>query len=243
MHHAYQGGGAQQGWHARGTFEADRVFLKRMHARRHVVTDPETAVLFFVPVMLSAMRGNLWEPQDYLAALVRRIRREYPFWNRSLGADHVFMTTQDLGGCWVSPELRRSIIVSHFGFTESLQVWMSSRRWRLAVGGKTERNGRAPMCDRWTGEPCFGPLHAQLARGCVDPMRDSLSESWKGPGRCGMGRASTEQKTLSCRLTSRYRMPSENEQELPRRQPWRSVVRHQTAIVPVKIEPPLATYC
>ena len=36
------------------------------------------------------------------------------------GADHIFFSTQDKGGCWVPAALRRSIVVSYFGYTQPM---------------------------------------------------------------------------------------------------------------------------
>eukprot|EP00966_Prymnesium_polylepis_P108934 2521094-Prymnesium_polylepis.1 len=79
------------------------------------------------------MKSSLWEPQRFLDGVVSHLRHHHPYWNRSAGRDHVFFTTQDLGGCWIAPSMRNSIIVSHFGFTESvpfcslpgLEPWLS----------------------------------------------------------------------------------------------------------------------
>ena len=82
------------GFDARGVFEAERVFLERLHRRGDVISDPEEAALFVVPLLLTQKAGNLWPPQAYLASVVESLRLRYPFWNRSAGSDHVFFTTQ-----------------------------------------------------------------------------------------------------------------------------------------------------
>ena len=49
--------------------------------------DPRTcagqAALFFVPVMVMQMAGNLWHPYQFLTETVHLLRHNYPYWNRS----------------------------------------------------------------------------------------------------------------------------------------------------------------
>ena len=87
--------------------------------------------------MLSQRIGNLHDPQHYVRQVVSHIRHSFPFFNRTRGADHVFWSTQDLGGCVLPTEIRSSIVVSHFGFTRSLADWMSTRLWVAALDAAT----------------------------------------------------------------------------------------------------------
>ena len=45
----------------------------------------------------------------------RWLQQAWPFWNRTGGQDHVWAVTHDEASCWVPGELRRSIILSHWG--------------------------------------------------------------------------------------------------------------------------------
>ena len=214
LHHLFQGSANNDrtagatGWVGRGVFEAARVFLERLHRRGGLVSNPEAASLFLVPVQLTQKSGNLWEPQHYLASVVDLISTRYPFWNRTNGADHVFFTTQDLGGCWIHPSMRNAIIISHFGFLESLPFWMSTRRWRAAlanrsapdaplyrVRGRPTSHGHPAsntLLSKSRGTPeareaCDGPLFVQAARGCRDPFLDHtrsvFASQWQGSHR------------------------------------------------------------
>ena len=121
----------------RGVFYANRVFLSQLLARKDaVVSDPEAAVLFLVPVMLVQVRGNLWKPYTFLDRVVRHLRLAHPWWNRSNGADHVFFTTQDRGGCWVPSSMAQSIVDSYFGFTEAEAFFGHERRLPAARDGR-----------------------------------------------------------------------------------------------------------
>ena len=99
----------------------------------------------------------------------------------------MFFSTQDLGGCWISPAIRHSIIISHFGFVESLPFWMSKKRWKAALAGKALAN--APLLRRQSSgerkggrvwQRCSGPLYRQSESGCWDPLQDALAGSWQG---------------------------------------------------------------
>mmetsp|Transcript_53277 Transcript_53277/g.147184 ORF Transcript_53277/g.147184 Transcript_53277/m.147184 type:complete len:386 (-) Transcript_53277:60-1217(-) len=101
---------------------------------------PESAALFFIPVMLMQMRDSLWEAKRFLPAVIHHISSRYPFWNRSNGADHYIFTGQDMGGCWIPELLRNAHIVSHFGFTASIKLWVNQPKWMEA---RQERDQRA----------------------------------------------------------------------------------------------------
>eukprot|EP00966_Prymnesium_polylepis_P158670 3667641-Prymnesium_polylepis.2 len=49
------------------------------------------------------------------------------------------MACTDLGGCWRSPAMGQAIVISHFGFTESMPIWMSKKRWSKAVELRDDR--------------------------------------------------------------------------------------------------------
>ena len=100
------------------------------------MSDPSAAAIFFVPVMLVQVRGNLWEPYTFLERVVRHLQFAYPWWNRSNGADHVFFTTQDRGGCWTPNSMAKSIVISYFGFTEAEAFFGHERRLPTAREGR-----------------------------------------------------------------------------------------------------------
>ena len=43
----------------------------------------EQAALFFVPVMVMQMAGNLWHPYEFLTQTANHLKHNYPYWNRS----------------------------------------------------------------------------------------------------------------------------------------------------------------
>ncbi|XP_048533014.1 probable glucuronosyltransferase Os03g0107900 [Triticum urartu] len=93
---------------------------------------PEDADLFFVPVYVSCNFStangfpSLSHARGLLADAVALVRREMPYWNRSAGADHVFVASHDFGACFHPMEdvaiadgipefLKRSILLQTFG--------------------------------------------------------------------------------------------------------------------------------
>ncbi|KAJ4970749.1 hypothetical protein NE237_003848 [Protea cynaroides] len=96
--------------------------------------DPWEADFFFVPVYVSCNFSTengfpaIGHARSLLASAVRVISFEMPFWNRSGGADHVFVASHDYGACFHAVEelaiadgipefLKRSIILQTFGVT------------------------------------------------------------------------------------------------------------------------------
>ena len=67
---------------------------------------PEDADLFFVPVYVSCNFStpngfpSLSHARGLLAEAVDLVRARMPYWNRSAGADHVFVASHDFGACF-----------------------------------------------------------------------------------------------------------------------------------------------
>ena len=67
---------------------------------------PEEADLFFVPVYVSCNFStptglpSLAHARGMLAEAVDLVRAQMPYWNRSAGADHVFVASHDFGACF-----------------------------------------------------------------------------------------------------------------------------------------------
>ncbi|XVE93605.1 hypothetical protein REPUB_Repub01dG0208700 [Reevesia pubescens] len=83
-----------------GKYTSEVYFFKNIGESRFLTNDPQKAHLFFIPISCHKMRakGLSYENitntvQEYVESLMVR----YPFWNRSLGADHFFVTCHDIG--------------------------------------------------------------------------------------------------------------------------------------------------
>lgn len=90
-----------------GIYASEGQFIERMkRAGEYQTKDPSKAHMFFLPYSVQHMVENLYVPdshtmlpiatfiKDYVDSLARR----YPFWNRTQGADHFFVSCHD----WVS---------------------------------------------------------------------------------------------------------------------------------------------
>ncbi|EYU36147.1 hypothetical protein ABFS82_14G240200 [Erythranthe guttata] len=115
---------------------ASEVAIHRALLRSDVVRtlDPWLADFFFVPVYVScnfsAVNGfpAIGHARPLIAAAVDHVSTQLPFWNRSRGADHVFVASHDFGSCFHTLEdvaiadgvpefLRNSIVLQTFGVT------------------------------------------------------------------------------------------------------------------------------
>ncbi|KNA17443.1 hypothetical protein SOVF_079880 [Spinacia oleracea] len=94
--------------------------------------DPNEADFFFVPVYVSCNFSTvngfpaIGHARSLISSAVNLISSAYPFWNRSRGADHIFVASHDFGACFHTMEnvaiedgimegLRGSIILQTFG--------------------------------------------------------------------------------------------------------------------------------
>lgn len=94
--------------------------------------DPWEADFFFVPVYVSCNFSTIngfpaiGHARGLIASAIEVISTEFPFWNRSLGSDHIFVASHDYGACFHAMEdrakadgipefLEKSIILQTFG--------------------------------------------------------------------------------------------------------------------------------
>lgn len=94
--------------------------------------DPNQADFFFVPVYVSCNFSTvngfpaIGHARTLISSAVRLVSSNFPFWNRSRGADHVFVASHDFGACFhtmenvaiadgIMEDLRGSIILQTFG--------------------------------------------------------------------------------------------------------------------------------
>lgn len=113
---------------------ASEVAIHRALSNREDVRtfDPYEADFFFVPVYVSCNFSTvngfpaIGHARSLLSSAVQFISTNYPFWNRSQGADHVFVASHDFGACFHTLEdramedgvpefLKKSIILQTFG--------------------------------------------------------------------------------------------------------------------------------
>ncbi|KAL3849538.1 hypothetical protein ACJIZ3_011420 [Penstemon smallii] len=94
--------------------------------------DPWEADFFFLPVYVSCNFSKvngfpaIGHARSLISSAIEHISYQLPFWNRSLGSDHVFVASHDFGSCFHTMEdvaiadgvpefLKNSIILQTFG--------------------------------------------------------------------------------------------------------------------------------
>jgi hypothetical protein len=91
---------------ARHLFAAEVAVHRALLAYAGRAARPEDADLFFVPVYVSCNFStpngfpSLSHARGMLAEAVDTVRAQMPYWNRSAGADHVFVASHDFGACF-----------------------------------------------------------------------------------------------------------------------------------------------
>ncbi|KAI3462145.1 hypothetical protein Pfo_018808 [Paulownia fortunei] len=83
-----------------GKYASEGCFFQNLRESSFVTDYPNRADLFFIPISCHKMRGKgiSYENmtiivQNYVESLISK----YPYWNRTLGADHFFVTCHDVG--------------------------------------------------------------------------------------------------------------------------------------------------
>ncbi|CAN1288430.1 Probable glycosyltransferase At5g03795, partial [Linum perenne] len=83
-----------------GKYASEGYFFQNIRESKFRTKDPDQAHLFFIPISCHKMRGKgtSYENmtiivQNYVDSLIVK----YPYWNRTLGADHFFVTCHDVG--------------------------------------------------------------------------------------------------------------------------------------------------
>ncbi|KAH7415436.1 hypothetical protein KP509_14G043500 [Ceratopteris richardii] len=83
-----------------GKYASEGYFFQNIRESFFHTHDPKEADMFFIPLSCHKMRGK-GTSYEKMALIVRgyveMLIQKYPFWNRTLGADHFFVTCHDVG--------------------------------------------------------------------------------------------------------------------------------------------------
>jgi hypothetical protein len=91
----------------RSIYSTEGRFIYAMEMENRMrTTDPELAHVFFLPFSIVKMVKMIYEPNSHDMSPLRRtvfdyidvLSTKYPYWNRSVGADHFMLSCHD----WVS---------------------------------------------------------------------------------------------------------------------------------------------
>ncbi|XP_072960449.1 probable glycosyltransferase At3g07620 [Typha angustifolia] len=98
----------------KGIYASEGWFMKQMESsKRFVVTNPAKAHMFYLPYSSCILRFHLYQPSThnmgdlewYLRNYLETIAAKYPFWNRTMGADHFLAACHD----WAPSQTKRTM--------------------------------------------------------------------------------------------------------------------------------------
>ncbi|KAJ4730269.1 Exostosin-like protein [Melia azedarach] len=162
-------------------------FIHEMEKKNNVyrTKDPEKALVYFLPFSVVMMVEYLYVPGAHeinaigrsLVDYINIISNKYPFWNRSLGADHFMLSCHDWGP-------RTSSFVPHL-FNKSIRVLCNAN---TSEGFNPSKDASLPEINLLTGEvtgliggpsPSHRSVLAFFAGRLHGHIRRLLLEQWK----------------------------------------------------------------
>ncbi|KAL4592333.1 hypothetical protein LXL04_005324 [Taraxacum kok-saghyz] len=160
---------------------------------RFFAHNPEEAIVFFLPVSVVAIRHYLYKPhfdydrriiQDVVSDYIEVLSNRYPYWNRSNGADHFFVSCHDWSlTLFQAPDVTatKPKLYEHF-----IRVLCNANS---SEGFRPERDVSLPELNipfEHLGPPIIGEppenrsILAFFAGGNHGPVRKYLFEIWEG---------------------------------------------------------------
>lgn len=101
-----------------------------------------------------------------------------------------------MGGCWTPAALRRSIIVSHFGFTASEKTWMNVTTWGLLRHDRKIQDGLAERQPPWeracytASKDVVAPVYLDVSSDDLNGSRDDFLCDCEGSTSCALPKRS-----------------------------------------------------
>ncbi|KAJ7976815.1 exostosin family protein [Quillaja saponaria] len=137
----------------------------------------EEADYFFVPILDSCIITRAGEAPflsmqdhqglrssltlEFYKLAYDHIVKQYPYWNRSSGRDHIWFFSWDEGACYAPKEIWNSVMLVHWGNTNS----------------KHKNSTTAYWADNWDEIPS----DIRGNHPCFDPDKDLVLPAWKMP--------------------------------------------------------------
>ncbi|XP_042475475.1 probable glycosyltransferase At5g03795 [Macadamia integrifolia] len=160
-------------------------FIHRMEIDSQIRTrDPEKAHMFFLPFSVTMMVRFVYVSNSHDSGPIKRtvrdyvdvISKKYPFWNRSLGADHFMLSCHDWGPM-------SSTFVPNM-FKNSIRVLCNAN---TSEGFNPTKDAALPEIHLKTGfmkgiggpSPSRRPILGFFAGGMHGPVRPVLLQHWK----------------------------------------------------------------
>ncbi|KAL3628107.1 hypothetical protein CASFOL_027153 [Castilleja foliolosa] len=84
-----------------GNYASESYFKKALFNSRFLTSDPSEADLFYLPFSIASLRNDprvgVEGMKDFIRDYIFNISRNYPFWNRTGGADHFYVACHSVG--------------------------------------------------------------------------------------------------------------------------------------------------
>ncbi|KZV28402.1 putative glycosyltransferase-like [Dorcoceras hygrometricum] len=84
-----------------GNYASESYFKKSLLGSHFLTDDPSEADLFYLPFSIASLRHDkrigVHGIKDFVKNYVRNISRDYPYWNRTGGADHFYVACHSVG--------------------------------------------------------------------------------------------------------------------------------------------------
>ncbi|KAK3001299.1 hypothetical protein RJ639_021943 [Escallonia herrerae] len=167
-------------------YSTEGIFLSLMETATHFRTrDPEEAHVYFLPFSVVMILEHLFDPiiRDkavlgrVIGDYVHTISTKYPYWNRSLGADHFMLSCHDWGprATWYVHELYftsiRALCNANISEFFNPRKDASIPDINLRTGDTTGLIGGMPLSNRTVLAFFAGQLHGRI--------RPALFQHWK----------------------------------------------------------------
>ncbi|GAV57281.1 Exostosin domain-containing protein [Cephalotus follicularis] len=158
-------------------YGSQMAFYESILASPHRTLNGEEADFFFVPVLDACiitraddaphlsmqdhmgLRSSL--TLEYYRKAYEHIVQQFPYWNHSLGRDHIWFFSWDEGACYAPKEIWDSMMLVHWGNTNMKHNHSTTAYW-------ADNWDRIPYSKRGK-HPCF------------DPDKDLVLPAWKRP--------------------------------------------------------------
>ncbi|KAG6401568.1 hypothetical protein SASPL_138428 [Salvia splendens] len=169
----------------KNTYAIEGIFMASMEVSLFRTFDPEEAHLFFLPISITMITQVIYVPESHDWSLMKStasdyihvIANKYPYWNRSLGADHFMLACHDWG-----PEISFAIPNLHKNAIRALCNANTSEKFNpsrdvsipeihLPTGTTRGLLGGPPSSRR--------PILVFYAGGVHGPIRPILLEHWE----------------------------------------------------------------
>ncbi|KAJ8528919.1 hypothetical protein K7X08_030659 [Anisodus acutangulus] len=160
-----------------GNYASESYFKKVLVVSHFITKDPSNADLFFLPFSIARLRHDprvgINGIKDFIKSYIFNISHEYPYWNRTNGADHFYVACHSIGRFAMEKVIDVKI--------NAIQVVCSSGYFVSAY--IPHKDASLPQIwPRPGGDPNLAPYKRKklgfFAGSLNSPVRDKLLEWW-----------------------------------------------------------------